>query len=332
MLSRGRTTSMALAVAGVLAMLTGCVGGATSVPPTHAPSSTRSAFAIDQDFPDPDVMLVDGTYYAYATNVPGINEQVATSRDLKTWKVSTTDALPDLPGWTSPGKTWAPDVSELSPGHFVMYFVAANVDPAAQCINVATSTSPIGPFTAVGTAALVCPPDQGGAIDPATFTDGNGARYLVWKNDGNCCGLDTWLQITPLAADGLTVTGPSTKLIKQTQSWEGNLVEAPTLVKHGTRFVLFYSANDYSGSKYAIGYATASSLLGPYTKHKQPLLSTASSGGRFTGPGGQDVVTTPDGRTVLVFHSWAEGSAYRGMDELPLDWKNDEPVVKLPAQ
>jgi beta-xylosidase len=211
-----------------------------------------------------------------------------------------------------------------------MYFVAANLDPGLQCISVATSASPTGPFTAVGTAALVCPPDEGGAIDPATFTDADGTRYLVWKNDGNCCGLDTWLQIAPLAADGLTTTGPSTKLIKQTQAWEGNLVEAPTLVKHGKNYVLLYSANDYSGSKYAIGYATATSLLGPYTKHDEPLLSTESSGGRFTGPGGQDVVTAPDGSTALVFHSWSAGDAYRGMNVLPLVWKNDEPVVRLP--
>jgi beta-xylosidase len=324
---------MVLAIIGMLAMLTGCVSGSLSSARSSSPASSAApAFAIDQDFPDPDVMLVDGTYYAYATNVPGINEQVATSRDLKTWTVSTTDALPELPGWASPGKTWAPDVTELSPGHFVMYFVATNVDPGAQCIDVATSTSPTGPFAAVGTTALLCPPDQGGAIDPATFTDTDGSRYLIWKNDGNCCGLDTWLQIAPLAVDGLTVTGPSTKLIKQSQPWEGNLVEAPTLIKHGNNFVLFYSANDYSGSKYAIGYATATSLLGPYLKHAQPLLSTSSSGGRFIGPGGQDVVTAPDGSTVLVFHSWADGNAYRGMNELPLAWKNDEPMVKLPTK
>jgi beta-xylosidase len=331
MLALPRTTVMIVALGGVLAMMTGCVAGsAKTAPSSGASSSMAPTFAIDQDFPDPDVMLVNGTYYAYSTNVPGINVQVATSKDLKTWKVRATDALPALPGWTSPGKTWAPDVSELSPGHFVMYFVAGNIDPSAQCINVATSTSPTGPFTAVGSAALVCPQEEGGAIDPATFTDDNGARYLVWKNDGNCCGLDTWLQISPLAADGLTITGPPTKLIKQTQSWEGNLVEAPTLVKHGSTFVLFYSANDYSGSKYAIGYATATSLLGPYTKHAQPLLSTASSGGRYTGPGGQDVVTAPDGSTALVFHSWSAGNAYRGMNVLPLEWKNDEPVVTLP--
>lgn len=275
-------------------------------------------------------MKVGQTYFAYATNSAAVNVQVATSTDLKKWTVSGTDALPTLPDWTAPGKTWAPDVSEVAPGQFIMYFVAANLDPSFQCISVALSDSPTGPFVATGTGPLVCPSDEGGAIDPATFTDDDGTRYLVWKNDGNCCGLDTWLQIAPLAADGLTFSGPTTKLVKQTLAWEGNLVEAPTLVKHGARYVLLYSSNDYSGAEYTIGYATSPSLLGPYTKHPEPLLTTESSGMRYTGPGGQDVVTTSDGSTLLAFHSWSDGLAYRGMNIVPLTWKNDEPVVVLP--
>lgn len=279
------------------------VGGCSGDPASTATSSRPAPFAIDQDFPDPDVLEVGGTYYAYATNSAAANVQVATSTDLTSWTVSTTDALPTLPDWTAPGKTWAPDVSQSSPGRFVMYFVAANVDPSVQCINAATSNSPTGPFAVSGSAALVCDPDQGGAIDPATFVDTDGTAYLVWKNDGNCCGLDTWLQIAPLSTDRLSLTGPPTRLIKQTLDWEGNLIEAPTLVRHGDRYVLFYSANDYGGDKYRIGYASAGSILGPYTKSSRPLLSTSSSGGRYVGPGGQDVVTRADGSTALVIHS-----------------------------
>lgn len=310
----------------LLATLVGC--SHTSEPAVSMPN--KPAFAIDQDFPDPDVLHSGGTYYAYATNSAAVNVQVATSTNLTSWTVLTTDALPTLPIWTAPGKTWAPDVSEVSPGRFVMYFVAANIDPSLQCVNVATSDSPTGPFVAAGSAALVCSPVEGGAIDPASFVDTDGTAYLVWKNDGNCCGLDTWLQIAPLSRDRLSLTGPPTKLIKQSLAWEGNLIEAPTLVKHGDRYVLFYSSNDYGGDKYQIGYATSHSPLGPYKKSGQPLLSTASSGGRYVGPGGQDVVARPDGSTALVIHSWSDGFAYRGMSVLSLDWKGDVPSVRLP--
>jgi beta-xylosidase len=321
---RGRAVVTAFVCAALLAAVAGCANPGAATPMPKAP-----AFAIDRDFPDPDVLRVGDTYYAYATNSAAVNVQVATSTDLSSWSVSKTDALPTLPDWTAPGKTWAPDVSEVSPGHFVMYFVAANIDPSLQCVSVATSDSPAGPFTASGSGPLVCSPDEGGAIDPASFVDTDGTAYLVWKNDGNCCGLDTWLQIAPVSPDRLSLAGPPTNLIKQSLAWEGNLVEAPTLVKHAETYVLFYSANDYAGAKYAIGYATSDSLLGPYTKAPKPLLSTSSSGDRFVGPGGQDLVTRPDGSTALVIHSWSDGLAYRGMSVLPLAWKGDRPSVRL---
>jgi len=105
------------------------------------------------------------------------------------------------------------------------------------------------------------------------------------------------------------------------------LIEAPVLVKHGSKYVLFYSANSYADHSYAIGYATASSVTGPYMKHGEPLLSTSSSRGRYLGPGGQDVVKAPDGSDRLVFHSWDPALVYRGMNVRTLEWKGSEPVI-----
>jgi arabinan endo-1,5-alpha-L-arabinosidase len=290
-------------------------------------SVRTDAFEIDQDFPDPDVLQTGDGYYAYATNGAGFNVQMARSDDLESWDVLASDALPVLPGWALSGKTWAPDVSEFTPGEFVMYFTAANKTPQAQCIGVATSDSAEGPFVAAATGAIVCPGDEGGAIDASTFVDDDGTRYLLWKNDGNCCGLDTWLQIAPLSADGLALAGPTTKLLMQTEGWEGNLIEAPTLVKRDGAYVLLYSANDYGGDSYATGYATATSVLGPYTKADGPLLTTDSSEGRYLGPGGQDVVTAPDGSDRIVFHSWDSLYIQRGVNVAPLSWKDGVPSV-----
>lgn len=282
---------------------------------------------ISQDFPDPDVLAVDGRYYAYATNTATANIQFATSTNLTSWLVAGSDALPDLPSWAEKGNTWAPDVSQPSPGRFVMYFVAREPKSGKQCIGMAEATDPRGPFVSREKKPMICTLDQGGAIDPTTFVDSDGTRYLLWKNDGNCCDLPTWLQISKLSADGTALLGPTTKLIQQTQSWEGNLIEAPTLVKHGSSYLLFYSANDYGGDKYAIGVASAKSLLGPYTKRSKPFLSTAQSHGRFRGPGGQDVVTTADGKSFLIFHSWDPAYIYRGVSVLPITWNGDSPSV-----
>jgi arabinan endo-1,5-alpha-L-arabinosidase len=307
--------------------LTGCAGQPAAHPATPKPAAGGNAFVIDQDFPDPDVLHTGSTYYAYATNTSTTNIQLATSSDLKSWKVAAGDALPDLPSWAQKGNTWAPDVSEPTPGHFVMYFVAREPKSGKQCIGMATATAAAGPFVSTEKKPMICTLDEGGAIDPTTFTDTDGTRYLVWKNDGNCCGLDTWLQVAKLSEDGSALAGPTTKLVKQTESWEGNLVEAPTVVKHGSTYLLFYSANEYGADKYAIGYATATSILGPYTKHPTPFLTTDLSRARYRGPGGQDVITGPGGKTYLVFHSWDPAFIFRGMNVLPLTWKGDQPIV-----
>ena len=318
----------------VVALLLAACGGAddaeTDAAPSGSPSPGRADASpvIDEDFPDPDVLEVDGTYYAYATNGNGRNVRVARSTDLVTWE-NLDDAMPQLPSWMIPGKTWAPEVTELSPGRFALYFTATNFQPALQCIGVAVADSPVGPFVAAGEGMLVCPPDEGGAIDASTFLDDDGTGYLLWKNDGNCCGLDTWLQIAPLAPDGLSLAGPPTRLARQDQPWEGNLVEAPTLVKRDGTYVLLYSANDYASAEYAIGYARATTVTGPYTKAEQPLLTT-NRDPRFVGPGGQDVVPGTDGTDLLVFHSWSPAHTYRAMSTLPLTWADGTPV--LPAE
>jgi arabinan endo-1,5-alpha-L-arabinosidase len=316
--------AVALGFAGAAALLIALSGGTLGIGGSASPG--RPTRLIDQDFPDPDVVHTGGRYVAFATNSPAYAIQEATSADLKHWNYRGEDALPQLPSWATSGRTWAPDVSLSPGGGWVMYFVAEDTASHRQCIGVATATSVLGPYRPASDAPVVCPIAEGGAIDPQLFTDTDGIRYLVFKTDGNCCGLDTWIELAPLSADGKTIVGTPTRLIRQTLGWEGNLVEAPTLIRHGSHYVLLYSANDYSHEKYAIGVATAASLTGPYQKRARPLLSTASSRGVYLGPGGQDVVTGPRG-DVLVFHSWDASYAYRAMQSLPLRWRGDAPSV-----
>lgn len=321
---------VALASAGLLA-LAGCSADATGDGGSSGASGgdeTAPAFVIDQDFPDPDVIAVDGEYYAYATNTRAVNVQYATSPDLETWTVSLDDVFPELPAWAEAGRTWAPDVTSLPDGRYALYFTAQERESGRQCIGVAVAGAPTGPFVSDAPTPLICPLGEGGAIDASSFVDDDGSRYLVWKNDGNCCGLDTWLRLSTLSADGLTITGDPVDLVKQTESWEGTLVEAPVIVRHGDEYALFYSANDYGGEDYTMGYALAPSIAGPYTKGPEPLFTTAMSGSRALGPGGQDVVVAPDGSDVIVYHSWDPAFSYRGMNVSPLTWPEDMPVVE----
>ncbi|BEL07360.1 hypothetical protein Q0Z83_055510 [Actinoplanes sichuanensis] len=159
-----------------------------------------AAPVIDQNFADPDVMRVGHTYYAYATNSDGRNIRWATSTDLESWTVQESDALPTLGAWVDPDWTfppggsgdrgvWAPEVFATGPRSFVMWYTAHDRASGKQCIGAATATSPGGPFVPQATS-LVCTPEIGGAIDASSYRE-DGRRYLLWKNDGNCCAQDT---------------------------------------------------------------------------------------------------------------------------------------------
>ncbi len=281
------------------------------------------------DFPDPDVIAVDGGYFAYATNSGGRNIQVARSPDLVRWELLG-DALPALPAWAVQdfGYAWAPDVMALD-GGYLMTFTArlALGTGGLQCIGAAWAEEPAGPFTPLGDGPLVCQLDMGGSIDPATFVDDDGRRYLLWKNDGNAwSGGRTWIFIQPLADDGRTLAGEPARLVTADQSWEGGLVEGPTLWKQDGRYVLFYSANHYASQHYGVGYAVAGAPLGPYEKASGPLLATSIPAG-LVGPGGQDVVQTADGATWLLFHSWSPSEG-RHLNLAPLRWEEGRPVVE----
>ncbi|WP_236243101.1 family 43 glycosylhydrolase [Streptomyces sp. CC228A] len=301
--------------------------GAAALDPAQA-GTVAGGPVLAQNFPDPDVVKVGDTYHAYATSTTGRNVQHATSRDLLHWTVGTEDVLPVLGSWVGEPehRVWAPDVFAHD-GGFTLHYTAHDRASGRQCIGAAVAAAPSGPFRPVGDGPLVCPAEDGGAIDAAGYAEG-GRRYMLWKSDGNCCGKDTWLHLQPVSADGTRTTGPAVRLFRQELPWEGAIVEAPTLVRRDGRYVLFYPAGSYGADGYATGYATADALAGPYTKGPEPLLTTDSLAGAVRGPGGQDVVTGPDGRDRILFHGWDADHGRRFLYAADLGFADGRPVVR----
>ncbi len=287
--------------------------------PTAPATPGEGEFAnpvIDDDFPDPHVINVDGTYYAYATTGGGKNLQAATSDDLVEWEMLV-DPLPELASWSgltplfsdTPHKaTWAPAAAQID-DTFVLYYTTPALEMErpdgrpSQCIGVAVADDPAGPFVDESEAPIVCQADLGGSIDSTYFRDEDGTQYLIWKNDGNCCAIETRFYIQELSADGLELVGEPTDMgVENDTMWERNVIEAPTLIARDGTYYLFYSGNDFASAAYAVGYATSEDVLGPYEDAEEnPILKTERPAG---GPGHQSVLEDEDGDLWMTYHAW----------------------------
>ena len=258
------------------------------------------------DFPDPDVLLAGGTYFAYATNSVAGNIQIAESTNLTDW-TSVGNALPGLPAWATPDATWAPAVALIG-GEYVLYYAAEVAGPGGgeECISVATATRPQGPFVDDSSSPLECQPSLGGSLDPSPFVDTDGNVYLVWKSNGGGGPATIWSEQLDPAGTAFAAGATPSPLLQPSQAWEAGVVEAPDLVTSGGRYFLFYSGNSWSGGSYAVGVATCAGPLGPCTKPlSQPVLASSST---MEGPGGESVFTDSSGSYWMAFAAWVPGA------------------------
>ncbi len=276
---------------------------AVSGPCSQLQGGFSSGLVYPFDFADPSVMRVGSTYYAYATNSVGGNIQIIESTNLTHW-TAVGSALPHLPTWAIPNYTWAPSVAYIG-GKYDLYYAVDPTGSSSECISVATSGSPQGPFVDSSSAPLECAPSLGGAIDPDAFVDGSGSAYLLWKT-GAAGSAKIWAQqLDPSGTTFATGSNP-VALLAPDQSWEGGNVEAPDLVEAQGRYLLFFSGNDWSSADYAVGVATCAGPLGPCGDAASgPILS---SGSGMSGPGSESVFADANGDTWMAFDAWNPGA------------------------
>ncbi|WP_083459783.1 family 43 glycosylhydrolase [Jiangella muralis] len=304
----------------LVALALGLAGSLLAVEPAIALPPEVPKKLVAEDFPDPDIVRVGSTWYAYsAQNWRHVPVASAPTIDGP-WAVRG-DAMPGgpSPSWAQSGRTWAPDVQANADGTLTLTYTAWHTASGRQCIGTATATNPLGPFTPAP-APLICPLSQGGAIDANTFVANNGTRYLLWKNDGNAIGIPSTLWLTQTANNGTSLVGSSAALLTSS-----GVIEAPDMVQRGSQFVLFYSGGSYEGCGYETRYATANSASGPFSVASQPFMTQGNTG--ICGPGGADVVHTADGLTggeKVFFHGWVNGA--RHLYSIDLTWINNLPV------
>lgn len=91
---------------------------------TSLPTKRSTSASLINDFPDPTLLRVGSTWYAFATeNEAGtIHVQVASPEDFNNWsRAEGKDALPTLPDWVDAAEpsVWAPHVIQRVSTHHV---------------------------------------------------------------------------------------------------------------------------------------------------------------------------------------------------------------------
>lgn len=291
---------------------------------------------LTSDFPDPYILPVEDSYYAYATNAYGKNVQVSRSDDLVSWDLSK-DAMPTLASWVRLNRpdVWAPEVMRVGE-NYLLYYTARDETSGKQCLGVAISDAPEGKFRDMNDQPFICQTDEGGSIDAHPFLNEDGTLYLYWKNDGNAVGMATYIYAQEMTPDGLGLVGEPVRLIRNDMAWEGGVIEAPTMWERDGNYYLFFSANSYAGLEYAVGYATCDTPIGPCEDAPEnPILASRMTESLVIGPGHQTIVEDEEGQTWLVYHVWQVTGGLRGNSRFmwldQLEWQEGKPVVAGPT-
>ena len=215
-------------------------------------------------------------------------------------------------------------------GKFYLYYSAEGPVPGGADhlrICVATSNSPAGPFKDVKAPLLEIGKS---VIDAEAFVDDDGKGYLYYALDNSenvvrdpKTGKEihqSHIYVVKLGNDLVSVVGPPVFCTRPDHKWEGDTVnEGPFVFKHDRTYILMYSAHAFFEPEYCLGYATAESPLGPWTKADRPVLETHASA-TVSGPGHNCVIDSPDGKeTFCVYHEHKNVKSPGGDRELAID-------------
>ncbi|MGO4547101.1 family 43 glycosylhydrolase [Paenibacillus sp. 2TAB23] len=248
---------------------------------------------------DPHAMFYEGVYYLYGTdtaNSPNMQTgiKVYTSTDLVNW-TEVGYALRNEDSWGSK-QFWAPEVIEKD-GMFYMYYAVE------EHLAVATSDSPLGPFKQDVQEPIHLDPKE---IDAHIFTDDDGKTYMYFVRFNN----NNHLLVAEMNDDMKTIKEDTIKFVfAPTQEWENSqkppvasINEGPFVIKHKGTYYMTYSGNHFQSPDYGVGYATAPTPLGPWTKYEFNPIMKANA--LVPGAGHHSLVQSPDGTELfMVYHT-----------------------------
>ena len=299
---------------------------------------------------DPACLLHEGIYYVVGTGkieTGGTDPNRRTvpmlrSRDLQHWEQ--VGPVLNPPPEEAGGSFWAPELA-YDDGTFYLYY-HPNGNGHGFHIRVATSRAPEGPYTDTGKPMtdVQCNPF---AIDCLPFRDDDGQWYMYYATDfydsdaatfrGTALVVDRMKSMTELEGH----PQPVMRAHWQWQIYERNrlmggvradwyTLEAPSVVKHDSKYYCLYSGGNYQNDTYGVDYLVADDPLGPWTEagqyHGPQIMRSVP--GEVIGPGHNGLTKSLDGKQdYILYHAWNAAMSERQLWVDPLVWTEHGPQV-----
>ena len=293
-------------------------------------------------FGDPFILPAsDGKFYLYGTSLSDGFEAYV-SDNLVEWKSCGQVYKGGSDGQWNKDCFWAPEVYERNGRYYMFYSANSRNNPNNEeenfMIGVAVADKPYGPFTDLHDRPLFDSPYP--VIDANVLFDDSGKSYIYFsrccykhpvaseiadraRSEGFCDEVEeSWVygvelkdDFSDIAGEPVLLLAPPSRLDDIQAEWESRSVtsreinrrwtEGSYIFKRGGTYYIMYSGNYYGGGNYAVGYATAKSPLGPFSKaDNNPILEeNVTKGGTVLGTGHNMMFTNPaDGQLYTAYH------------------------------
>ena len=262
-------------------------------------SQTYTNPILGGDYPDPTIMREGSDYYMTHSAFdyqPGLT--VFHSRDLVHWEPISYALKTYL------GSIWAPDICKYKDKYYIYFTVATQ--PRSN--YVVWANNPAGPWSAPIDLHI-------GNIDPCHVVGEDGSRWLFMSAGKR----------VRLTDNGLATIPDTEEIVyrgwQYPEDWEteGFCLEGPKLRKIGKYYYYLNAEGGTAGppTSHMVTQARSQSINGPWENApNNPLIHTWSKDERWWSKGHGSIVDTPDGKWVIVYHSYEKDFTCLGRQTL----------------
>jgi len=275
---------------------------------------------------DPFVLLDNGAYYLYGTT-GGAGFKAWKSTNLMNWEPLRNVFTRTEKSWGN-SSFWAPEVCSYRGKYYMTYSASGINEKGKFKLCLAISDRPEGPFTDIKTPWLEF--SDWSCIDASLFIDNDSVPYLFFDKVGVI--EDPWhlfgiIYMVRLTEDLMTAETAPELVAQADQQWEemdpkykSSCNEGAFVFRSNNKYYLTYSSGHYLSQKYGIGYSTADSPFGPWTKSPDNTLVKTDIEKGISGPGHNSITWSPDRKIMyLVYHGHADPDQSGGDRQVFID-------------